>query len=51
MKILGLNKSGYYYKPREPKPDEAEICAAIDREHLDLFFLFVVLPLFRPVYD
>lgn len=35
MKILGLNKSGYYYKPRDPKPDEAEICAAIDREHLD----------------
>ena len=40
MKILGLNKSGYYYKPRDPKPDEAEICAAIDCEHLDLFFLF-----------
>ena len=35
MKILGLNKSGYCYKPRTPKPDEAEICAAIDREHLD----------------
>lgn len=35
MKILGLNKSGYYYRPRGPKPDEAEICAAIDREHLD----------------
>ena len=34
MKILGLNKSSYYYTPRDPKPDEAEICAAIDREHL-----------------
>ena len=35
MKILGLNKSGYYYKPRDTKPDEAGICATIDREHLD----------------
>lgn len=35
MKILGLSKSSYYYKPREAKADEAEICAAIDREHLD----------------
>ena len=35
MKILGLNKSSYYYTPRDPKPDEAEICATIDREHLD----------------
>lgn len=35
MKILGLNKSGYYYKPRDPKPDEVEICAAIDHEHLN----------------
>ena len=35
MKILGLSKSGYYYKPRDIKPDESEICAAIDREHLD----------------
>jgi putative transposase len=35
MKILGLNKSGYYYKPRGSRPDEARICAAIDREHLD----------------
>lgn len=35
MKILGLNKSSYYYTPRDPKPDETEICAAIDREHLD----------------
>ena len=35
MKILGLNKSDYYYKPRDPNSDEAEICAAIGREHLD----------------
>ena len=35
MKILCLNKSGYYYKPRDTKPDEAGICATIDREHLD----------------
>ena len=36
--IRGIIDSGGWgqdYKPCDPKPDEAEICAVIDREHLD----------------
>ena len=37
--LLGIARSGLYYRPRDPAPDDLELMKAIDQQYLKTPFL------------